>query len=139
MGVMGTWRGDELALLVGAYHREVNAVVSFSCSGMAFPTPHPTGPRQPAWTWKGRAVPTSWTGADPEGAQIPVERTAGPVLLFAGRDDPIWDASAPSKVAMGRLKRRRPYRDQYITYSGTGHAFQPPHALTSGSASSFGG
>lgn len=133
LGVMGTARGGELALLLGAYYHELKAIVSYVGSGIVFPSP--TG-SEPAWTFRGKPLP--WVPnpfdilqAKPEQlekAQIPVERTNGPVLLISGDEDQIWPSTQLSQVAMDRLRRsERPYHDEFRPYPDAGHGIQPPY------------
>ncbi len=133
LGVMGTARGGELALLLGAHYHELKAAVSYVGSGIVFPSP--TG-SEPAWTFRGKPLP--WVPnpfdilqAKPEQlekAQIPVERTNGPVLLISGDEDQIWPSTQLSQVAMDRLRRsERPYHDEFRPYPDAGHGIQPPY------------
>ena len=108
LGVIGTSRGGRLALLLGAHYPDLQAVVSYVGSGLVFPSP--AGP-EPAWTFRGKPLP--WISnrfdilqADPEQfdkAEIPVERTNGPVLLISGDADQVWPSTQLSQVAMDRL------------------------------------
>lgn len=133
LGVIGTSRGGELALLLGAHYPEVEAVVSYVGSGFVFPSPEGS---EPAWTFRGKPLPSipnpfDILQAKPEQidrAQIPVERTNGPVLLISGDKDRIWPSTQLSQVAMGRLQRHgRPYQDEFLHYPEAGHGIQPPY------------
>jgi dienelactone hydrolase len=130
LGVIGTSRGGELALLLGAHYPELEAVVSYAGSGLVCPSP---AGQEPAWTFRGRPLP--WIPnpfdifqARPgqiEKAQIPVERIRGPVLLISGDADQVWPATQLSQVAMEHLGR--PYRDEFRHYPDAGHGIQPPY------------
>ena len=133
LGVIGTSRGGELALLLGAHYPDLEAVVSYVGSGLVFPSP--TG-SEPAWTFRGRPLPRisnpfDILRADPEQferAEIPVERTNGPVLLISGDADQVWPSTQLSQVAMDRLGRhKRPYHDEFHHYPDAGHGIQPPY------------
>lgn len=113
--VMGTSRGAEAALLLGARHPEIDAVVSVSGSGVVWAGLSSDRPQRSAWTSGGEPLPfvpydDSWApepGEDPlelvgmyeqslsayadrvPAARIPVERIAGEVVL-AGGDDRLW-------------------------------------------------
>jgi dienelactone hydrolase len=145
LGVIGTSRGGELALLLGAHYPDLEAVVSYGGSGLVFPSP--TGP-EPAWTFRGEPLP--WISnpfdilrADPEQferAEIPVERTNGPVLLISGDADQVWPSTQLSQVAMDRLGRyERHYGDEFRHYSDAGHGIQPPYLPTTPGTYYYGG
>src|SRR5215210_7514493 len=119
LGVVGTSRGGELALLLGAHYPELEAVVSYAGSG--FVCPSPAG-QDPAWTFRGKPLP--WIPnpfdifqARPgqiEKSEIPVERTNGPVLLISGDADQVWPSTQLSQVAVDRLRHsERPYHDEF--------------------------
>jgi dienelactone hydrolase len=138
LGVVGASRGGELALLLGAHYPDLQAVVSYGGSGLVFPSP--TRP-EPAWTFHGKPLP--WIPnpfnilqAKPEQferAEIPVERTNGPVLLISGDADQVWPSTQLSQVAMDRLERyERPYHDEFRHYPDAGHGIQPPYLPTPG-------
>jgi dienelactone hydrolase len=133
LGVVGTSRGGELALLLGAHYPELEAVVSYAGSG--FVCPSPSG-QEPAWTFHGKPLP--WIPnpfdifqARPEQieeSEIPVERTSGPVLLISGDADQVWPSTQLSQVAMERLRRsKRAYHDEFHHYPDAGHGIQPPY------------
>ena len=133
LGVVGTSRGGELALLLGAHYPDLEAVVSYIGSGLVFPSL--AGP-EPAWIFRGKPLP--WISnpfdilqAKPEQferAEIPVERTNGPVLLISGDADQVWPSTQLSQVAMERLGRHeRPFRDEFRHYPDAGHGIQPPY------------
>lgn len=127
--VMGTSRGAEAALLLGARHPEIDAVVSVSGSGVVWAGLSSDRPQRSAWTSGGEPLPfvpydDSWEpepGDDPlelvgmyeqsleayadrvPAARVPVERIAGEVLLVAGGDDRLW----PSLDLAEDVLRRR--------------------------------
>jgi dienelactone hydrolase len=62
-------------------------------------------------------------------AEIPVERTDGPVLLLSGRDDRLWPSPQLSDAALRRLEARgHPHRHEHLSYPGAGHFFTGPPA-----------
>ena len=137
LAVIGTSRGGELALLLGATFPQLTAVVSYVGSGAVFG--FPLDPTQPAWTYRGAPVPFATRYGeldDPatrERVTIPVERTNGPVLLISGEDDRVWPSAALSEIAAERLARAgRPYPDRHLRYPGAGHGIRPPHQPTAG-------
>jgi dienelactone hydrolase len=108
LGVVGHSRGGELALLLGAHYPQLRAVVSYVGSGIVFGS-WPVS-RAAAWTWRGRPIAPYTT--------IPVERTAGSVLLLAAADDMVWPSPRLLQAAMQRLRRyHHPYADHLV-----GHA-----------------
>lgn len=133
LGVIGTSRGGELALLLGAHYPELGAVVSYSGSGLVFPS---RDSREPAWTFRGKPLPWIPNPFDIlqampdqlERAEIPVERTNGPILLISGDADQVWPSTQLSQVAMDRLRRsERHYLDGFLHYPDAGHGIQPPY------------
>jgi len=68
-----------------------------------------------------------------DAAAIPVERTAGPILLVAGEADQLWPSGTFAGQIADRLAQRgHPYPDATLRYPDTGHFFQPPNLPTSG-------
>jgi dienelactone hydrolase len=62
-------------------------------------------------------------------AEIPVERTDGPVLLLSGLDDRLWPSPQLSDVALRRLQANgHPHRHEHRAYPGAGHFFTGPPA-----------
>ena len=125
--VLGTSRGAEAALLLGARHPEVDAVVAVSPSDVVWAALTTDRPQRSSWTSGGEPLPfvpydDDWV-ADTEppeylemyegalekyadrvpAARIPVERIAGEVLLVAGGDDRLW----PSIDFAEAIVRRR--------------------------------
>src|SRR5215203_4955624 len=133
LGVIGTSRGGEVALLLGTHYPELEAVVSYAGSG--FVCPSPAG-QDPAWTFRGKPLPWIPNPFDNfqarpgqiEKSEIPVERTNGPVLLISGDADQVWPSTQLSQAAMDRLRRsERPYHDEFHHYPDAGHGIQPPY------------
>lgn len=146
LGVIGTSRGGELALLLGATYPQLGAVVSYVGSGAVASSPE--GDR-PSWTRGGEPLPYA---SFPEGgsrgvltneverAEIAVEETNGPVLLIAAGDDGLWPSEALSRVAYGRLQSHdRPYDDELVVYPDAGHLIGAPYVPTGGYSSVLGG
>lgn len=145
LGVVGHSRGGELALLLGANFRELKAVVSYVGSGVVSSSPEGD---EPAWTYRGKPVPRVPYTEDPstitrqqeQEAEIPVERTDGPVLLIAAGDDALWPSDRLSKIAMDRLERHdHPYDDELAVYPEAGHLIQAPYVPTAPGVARFGG
>lgn len=128
--VVGASRGAELALLLGATFTEVGAVVAAAPSSVVWGSFGPgSGPKVPAWTLDGRAVPwmtesdeAAWAEVNRTSpvvsapgflaelrnaeavrrAQIPIERASCPVLMISGEDDAMW----PSTLMAEQVERR---------------------------------
>ncbi len=158
LGVMGSSRGGELALLLGAHFPTIRAVVAYVPSGIVWPAYPATG--HSAWTLGGEEIPFAetmtleeWGKAlaegkvsedsfdwslvplrDPEYAQrasIPVERINGPVLMISGTDDKLWPSFELSEFAVRRLREHRfPHRFEHLCYAGAGHNIAWPHGPT---------
>lgn len=130
VGVVGSSRGAELALLVGATYGVVRRVVAAAPSNVAWGGAGPgAAPGSTAWTLEDRPLPSMgpWRAElaaqvfaqDPvrlapifddalddhdavRAAEIPVERVDGSVLLISGGDDAMW----PSRRMAEALLRR---------------------------------
>jgi dienelactone hydrolase len=153
VGVVGTSRGGEAALVVGSY-LDVQAVVGIVPSGIALNGDDAT---RSSWTFGGKDLPFLTPNLDdvahvtlPDGriadrqsamyppalaahpddaarAEIPVERTHGPILLLAGADDGVWPSCQLAGVAKSRLERLgHPYHDALECYPDTGHDIAVP-------------
>jgi dienelactone hydrolase len=157
IGVIGSSKGAELALLMGAYcSDEVGAVVANAPSSHVFEGID-FGPRtyRSSWTFQGAPLPfvpyppddqlgmdTALTplsvmheralaGADAarlQAARIPVERLHGPVMLVAGGQDTIWPSSAMCAEIVRTLRADRfPHEIVYLDFPHAGHVFYLPN------------
>lgn len=151
LAVMGTSRGGELALLLGATYPQVKAVIAYVPSHVVWPG----APFRSAWSYQDRQVPfmarlpdvritrelmkpdpASNTPAfllqlanreDVKQASIAVEKIKGPVLLFSGEDDKLWPSCYMAEQAMTRLSEHaHPFKNEHHSYPGCGHSFPLP-------------
>ncbi|MEV2238760.1 acyl-CoA thioesterase/bile acid-CoA:amino acid N-acyltransferase family protein [Micromonospora sp. NPDC049891] len=108
VAVTGYSRGTEAALLLAQERPDlVRAVVVYAPSSVVHPGYPYSG--APAWTYRGRPVPTG---------RIPVDRIDGPVLAIAGEEDQLWDAptyAAELLLALGGPPHR------VLLYPDAGH------------------
>jgi pimeloyl-ACP methyl ester carboxylesterase len=112
--VLGTSRGAEAALLLGALHLEIDAVVAVSAPDVVWAALSQERPQRSSWTrageplsfvpydddWEPDTDPVEYVGMYEQSletyadrvpaARIPVQRIAGEVLLIAGGDDRLW-------------------------------------------------
>jgi dienelactone hydrolase len=135
IGVLGTSRGGELALLLGSIYPQLRSVVAYvpsdvvwgGCCDMR---------NESSWTIGGRAV--AWTSpARPndlfarQQAAIRVERIHGAVLLISGRRDRVWTSTDMAERVMTRLRRNNfPYPFKHLAYDGAGHGIGRPYGST---------
>lgn len=151
LAVMGTSRGGELALLLGATYPQVKAVIGYVPSHVVWPG----APLRPAWSYQGKSVPfmsqlpdarltRELMKPDPasntpafllqlanranvQQAEIAVEKIRGPVLLFSGEDDKLWPSSYMAEQVMIRLRdHAHPFKSEHYSYPGCGHSFPLP-------------
>jgi acetyl esterase/lipase len=134
LAVAGGSRGGELALMVGADHPELLAIIAEVPSGVRWGSAGVAD--RAAWTRDGTILPYMHGGEDglpdiewlPGGtrayrytpifrmqmattaaetiaaATIPIERAGGAVLLLAGADDGLWPSCELAEIAMERLR-----------------------------------
>ena len=132
IGVLGTSRGGELALLLGATFSDLRAAVGYVPSGVVMRnTPTTLLGERSAWTYQGNPIPfaNNYVGvASLKTAAIPVEKINGPILLISGRDDQVWPSTRLSEVAIGRLEEHNhPYPYEHLIYEDAGHLIAVPY------------
>lgn len=134
IGVVGTSRGGELALLLGATYPQVRAVVSYVGSGVL--AAGYTADREdlrPAWTYAGEPLPFATSDEELDAATILVENIQGPVLLISGEDDQLWPSTRLSEIAIARLRQyNHPYEVDHLVYEDAGHFIGVPYWPTRG-------
>ncbi|MDO8434177.1 MAG: acyl-CoA thioesterase/bile acid-CoA:amino acid N-acyltransferase family protein [Candidatus Binatus sp.] len=154
IAAIGSSRGGELVLLLGATFPEIKAVVAYVPSGIVWPGIGAAGaPVRSAWTLKGEQVPCIATTTDgleawqqspvaltpwfleclkhrqsAERAAIAVEKISGPVLMFSGTDDQMWPSLNLADIAMQRLNALNfPHPHEHVAYAGAGHLIRFPY------------
>ena len=151
VGVVGTSKGAEAALLLGSGSGRVGVIVAYAPSSVAWSCICPRA-GEPSWTRAGQPVAFIPPGTDPtyappagtsiepaahylyrlghvsasRDAEIPVERISAPVLLVWGHEDRLW----PSAESVRRIQERRrraakvPFAE--LGYAGAGHLIGLP-------------
>lgn len=147
LGVVGTSKGAEAALLVGSTYREIRVVIGYVPSGVVWSCICST-PNKSSWSLGGKPLTFIPQAADPtygppqgfplsplvnytfrlrdaaaaRRAAITVEKIQGPVLLISATDDHLWPSSALARMIMERLKRKgHPFADSSLVYESAGH------------------
>jgi dienelactone hydrolase len=153
IGVLGTSRGGELALLLGAtYPSAFRVVVANVPSHVVWPGLSDESDT-PAWTLNGQPiarVETRFTDADRAissrerfmtrlkdpavvtRAEIAVERLGGPLLLFSGKDDQLWPSDLSCARIIERLRAHHfAHPVEHHAYDAAGHMMARPFVPTS--------
>ncbi len=149
IGLIGTSKGGEAALLVSATYPEISAVVAYVPSHAVFESINHTGSRKrvvkSSWTLHGEPLPfvpyryrfglmcrqglllgiyigSLQNQEAVERAIIPVERINGPILLISGKEDGIWPSSMMCTHVVERLKQQNfVFPFQHLSYDKAGH------------------
>lgn len=152
IGVLGTSRGGELALVLGStYPAAFRVVVANVPSSVVWPGLSDNSPA-PAWTLDGKPLPgmaSRFTAADlglssrerflrrmrdqeaMRRAEIAVERIGGPLLMFSGKDDQLWPSDIFAERIVTRLKEHGfKYPVEHYSYEHAGHQITRPYVPT---------
>jgi hypothetical protein len=159
---MGSSKGGELSLLLGATFPEIKAVVAYGPSAIIWQGIGCRGKIASSWSMNGKGIPFAkfhplskedsmkWASGQPislleiyspknidaeelEKATIPVEKINGPVLLVSGTDDQMWPSTQFSEMVMQRLKKHdHPHERVHLKYEGAGHLVFVPFLITGG-------
>jgi dienelactone hydrolase len=123
--VLGTSRGSEAALLLGAHFPDLVAgVIASVPSNVVLCSPSCDSP---AWTLNGEPLPytrqfNNPAPTDVPDAVIPVERIRGPILLVCGGTDLVWHSCDYARAIRDRLAARDVTRPHpLLTYPSAGH------------------
>lgn len=151
VAVMGTSKGGELALLLGATFSSISAVVAYVPSSQTQPWATDEGPVA-SWTHRGEPLP--WAPLDIsrnpapnprlsirrgyeatlEGAEtvertaIRVEQTRGPIVLISGGRDAMWPSSLFAERVVSRASSHGiGFPVSHLEYPEAGHVIGLPH------------
>lgn len=160
IAVLGTSKGGELALLLGAnYPQHVSAVVSYVSGALVGPGLDETNSgTSSSWSFEGAAIPYARcrpTAAfleqyrvrgpirlrlmnepclnDPvatAGAFIPVRQIEGNVLLITGGDDQTGPVTQGASLMVAARRGLRRYRTLHLDYPRAGHAIYKAYIPT---------
>jgi dienelactone hydrolase len=131
IGVVGTSRGGELALLLGVIYPQIRSVVAYVPSNVVWGGCC-NGRSESSWTIGGRPVawrnPRSNDFIATQRATIQVERIHGAVLLISGRQDQVWHSTEMSDEVMSRLRKNNfAYPFKHLAYDNAGHGIGRPY------------
>ena len=153
IGLLGTSRGGELALLLGAtYPSAFRVIVANVPSSVVWPGMS-TDAEVPAWTLSRKPlahVPGYFTREDLklssrerflkrmkdpaalERAAIPVERINAPLLMISGKDDQLWPSDIFATRVVERLQKHQfQHPVEHYSYEHAGHMIGRPYMPTS--------
>ena len=160
IAVIGGSKGAELALLLASREPRIQGVIAFSPSSVVFqgiPNPRVWGSWEPMSSWSACGRPMPYVPYDTSQgfdinnlrsfynlamkqeehmrrAAIEVERINGPILLFSGRQDSLWDASAMGDMIIKRLQEKQfQHEFEHHAYPEAGHTMSE-HRIMGGTA-----
>lgn len=108
----GVSRGGEASLLIAStFPRLIHAAVGYVPS--AYVVSSPTNASVPAWTYRGKPVPSGW---------IHVERINGPVFVVGGEADALWPSAASVTDIKARMLSHNRHDVTALVYPKAGHS-----------------
>jgi len=155
VAVVGSSKGGELALLLGATFPRISAVVAWVPSVFVHPWFDEQGKLVSSWTHRGEPLP--FAAFDPsrnrrdvsplslrpgyeaaledevqaERAAIPLERTDGPILMISGEADAMWPSTPFAERGLRRLREQGfGHRAEHLSYADAGHHIGMPNLPT---------
>lgn len=156
LGIFGTSKGGELALLSASMFPTIKAVVGYVPSGVVYPGIGQSALGVSSWQFKGEPLPFAYSEVPKEvadeinqamhkgepiswrktyqywaenqnQAEIAVENIHGHILLISGGDDQLWPSDLLSEKIITRLKKHNhPYYYEHINFPKAGHSFVVP-------------
>lgn len=160
IGIVGTSKGAEAALLVASRRQDVTIAVLGVPSSVVWPGIDSTGlVTESSWTEGGTPVaftPYGWTGtwkgihalyadalADPAKAAtgaIPAERSGAAIVMVCGEADALWPSCPMARVVEARLRTSHyAHPVTVLAYRDAGHAaFGPPRDPAAPGAAAIG-
>jgi dienelactone hydrolase len=164
IGLVGTSKGAEAALIVGSFYSQIKFVVGYSPSSVVWSSIY--GSKKSSWSYQDSPLPCIGPGGDPtyrppreypirpvinylyrlkntnevQKAMIPVERINGPVLLISGKDDQLFPSFTMSEMVMERLRiNNHPLEFKHLAYENAGHQIRKFYLPMAGSTAVAGG
>lgn len=148
IGIIGTSKGAEAALLVASRRPDLKIIVLGVPSSVVWPgIDGDTMVAASSWTEQGQPLPYlpfGWSGewrgiyalyaggladtAKATAAAIPAERAGGAIVMVCGEADGLWPSCPMARAVTARLKDRHyPHPVTLLAYPDAGHAaFGPP-------------
>lgn len=161
LGMLGTSKGGELALLSASKFSLIKAVAAYVPSGVIYPGISKSLSGKSSWKYKGESLPFAYENVPSEveleiisarengdpvswrkvyqywaegavAAEISVENIKGSILLISGGDDQLWPADLLCQNIMNRLEKyNHPFIYKHLNLKKAGHAIGLPGFPTS--------
>ncbi len=159
LGIVGTSKGAEAALIISAMDSRIRAVVAYVPSSAAWSCIC-SDSNKSSWSLGGKSVPFVAFQPDPtyrplrnypirasinyryrlknqqavQRALIKVEKINGPILLISGKDDQLWPSFEMSEMIMDRLRQHNHlFEFRHLYYENAGHKILKAYLPMAGS------